>query len=309
MANPNPSDDLLGELAGITADLESWVAWEGLTGAFALPRAPAGAGEALFGPPPDPRVAPPAASGPAPRPLPSTAAPRPAPAAPPPTPRPAPAPPLPPAAPRVVEPQAQLGLSAKWAAITATRDPAAELERVRAELGDCRRCKLCEKRKKLVFGVGSPTARLVVVGEAPGAREDELGEPFVGPAGEMLDRMLENVLGLTRREVYILNVVKCRPPENRDPEPVEVAACRPFLDAQIDAISPRLILAVGRIAAQTLLGTSQGISGLRGRWHQFRGRIPLMPTFHPAYLLRTPSEKRKTLEDLLLVKQKLDAPE
>ena len=158
----------------------------------------------------------------------------------------------------------------------------------------------------MVFGVGDPAARLVVIGEAPGAREDALGEPFVGRAGEMLAKMLENVLGLPRSRVYILNVVKCRPPDNRDPQPDEIEACVPFLRRQIESIDPAVMLVVGRVAAQTLLETQQGIRTLRGTWKRYQGRIPMMATFHPAYLLRQPADKRKTLEDLLAVKARLD---
>ncbi len=300
----------LGELSDILADLSALAAWEGLTGAFALPRAPAGAGEATFGPPlnlapaPTPGGSAPRPSSAPPRPQapPESAARRP-PAAPSPA---APSPAAPSVAASASAPaQGQVTLSSRWASLVTRRPPAEALQAIRDDLGDCRRCGLCERRKNIVFGVGSPEARLVVVGEAPGAREDELGEPFVGAAGEMLDRMLQNVLGLSRSQVYILNVVKCRPPENRDPLPQEIAACRPFLDRQIEAIDPKLMLCVGRIATQTLLGTTRGISGLRGQWHTWRDRIPLMATFHPAYLLRSPDEKRKTLEDLLMVKQKL----
>ena len=150
----------------------------------------------------------------------------------------------------------------RWAALAEApnKDPASALAAVRAEIGDCKRCALCEGRKNIVFGVGSPTARLVVVGEAPGAKEDEQGVPFVGDAGEMLDKMLENVLGLSRAEVYILNVVKCRPPGNRNPELAEIAECRRFMAAQIDAIRPSVLLSVGNIATKTLLGTTAGIT-------------------------------------------------
>jgi uracil-DNA glycosylase family 4 len=152
--------------------------------------------------------------------------------------------------------------------------------------------------------VGDPRSRLVIVGEAPGFHEDQQGEPFVGPAGEMLDRMIENVLGSSRESVYIMNVLKCRPPENRDPEPGEVAACREFFDAQLNVIRPKAILALGRYAAQSLLDSTRGIKALRGQWGDYRG-IPVMPTFHPAYLLRQPQDKRLTLEDLLALKRRL----
>lgn len=187
--------------------------------------------------------------------------------------------------------------------------PGSDLARVREILGDCRRCGLCEGRQNIVFGVGSPRARVVVVGEAPGAQEDRQGEPFVGKAGQMLDRMVANVLGLERSEIYIANVVKCRPPENRNPEPEEIAACQPFLRAQLEAVEPELILVLGRVAAQTLFQTSRGITRLRGEWRllDLGGRkVPAMCTFHPAYLLRRPEEKRKTFQDLKAMRARLD---
>lgn len=177
------------------------------------------------------------------------------------------------------------------------------LAQVRAELGECTRCKLHATRTKLVFGVGSDQASLMFVGEAPGEQEDRQGEPFVGAAGQLLDKMIE-AMGWTRDTVYIANVLKSRPPRNRDPEPDEVAACAPFLDAQIRAIGPRVIVALGRPAAQHLLQTVAPISALRGRWHD-RGGVRVMPTFHPAYLLRTPDRKRDAWADLKLVMAEL----
>ena len=170
------------------------------------------------------------------------------------------------------------------------------LSEVRADLGDCRRCKLCSGRQSIVFGVGNPQARLVLVGEAPGREEDERGEPFVGEAGRLLDRILF-AMGLTRAEFYICNILKCRPPGNRDPEPDEVAACEPFLRRQLAAMRPEVIVSLGRISAQTLLQEATPISRLRGRWRSYEG-IPLLPTFHPAYLLRNPGEKREVWEDM-----------
>ncbi len=178
--------------------------------------------------------------------------------------------------------------------------PALRLQQVREELGDCRRCVLARGRRQIVFGVGDPQADLVVIGEAPGYHEDQQGEPFVGPSGQMLDRMLQNVLGLARSQVYILNVVKCRPPKNRNPLPDEVSACRPFLDGQIDAIDPKVMLVLGSVAFRTLFDTQQGIKRNRGRWREYRG-VPTLPTFHPAYLLRQPQDKRLTFEDLQLL--------
>jgi DNA polymerase len=179
------------------------------------------------------------------------------------------------------------------------------LPQIREELGDCQRCKLAPTRTKLVFGVGAEDAPLMFVGEAPGADEDRVGEPFVGRAGELLDKMIE-AMGWTRSAVYIANTLKCRPPGNRTPEPDELEACTPFLAAQIAAIRPRVIVALGRPAAQTLLRTTAPISALRGKWHQTPAGVKVMPTFHPAYLLREPAKKRDTWEDLKLVIAELE---
>jgi len=174
---------------------------------------------------------------------------------------------------------------------------------IRGDLGECTRCKLAGGRTRLVFGVGNPKAELMFVGEGPGADEDRQGEPFVGKAGQLLTKMIE-AMGFRRAHVYIANVVKCRPPQNRDPEPDEIEACEPFLEAQIAAIHPRVIVALGRFAVQTLLRDTAPISRQRGRWREYRG-VRLMPTFHPAYLLRNPADKRKAWEDLQLVMKEL----
>lgn len=172
---------------------------------------------------------------------------------------------------------------------------------------ECTACGLCATRTQTVFGVGDRQAEWLVIGEAPGADEDRLGEPFVGRAGKLLDPMLLAV-GLKREQVYIANILKCRPPENRDPTPEEAARCRPFLNRQIVLIRPRLILAVGRIAAQNLLATDTPIGKLRGQVHRFGpARIPLVVTYHPAYLLRSPREKRKAWDDLRLARRALAA--
>jgi DNA polymerase len=170
---------------------------------------------------------------------------------------------------------------------------------IRAGMGECTRCKLHGGRTRLVFGVGNPSAELMFVGEGPGADEDQQGEPFVGRAGQLLTKMIE-AMGFARSEVYIANVVKCRPPGNRDPEPEEIEACEPFLKAQIAAIRPRVIVALGRFAVQTLLRDATPISRQRGRWREYEG-VRLMPTFHPAYLLRNPAEKKPAWDDLQLV--------
>jgi DNA polymerase len=184
------------------------------------------------------------------------------------------------------------------------RDPgaprgAAGLQLVREELGDCKRCKLCTTRTNIVFGVGNPDAHLVFVGEAPGADEDAQGEPFVGKAGQLLTKMIE-AMGYARSDVYICNVLKCRPPGNRNPEPDEVASCEPFLKKQLGAIRPRMIVALGKFAVQCLLRDDSPISRLRGNIRTYEG-IPLMPTFHPAYLLRDPSKKKLAWDDLKAV--------
>jgi len=174
---------------------------------------------------------------------------------------------------------------------------------VRRELGECTRCELAGGRTKLVFGVGDAAAELVFVGEGPGEDEDLQGEPFVGRAGQLLTKMIE-AMGFRRDEIYIANVVKCRPPGNRNPEPDEIEACEPFLRAQLAAIRPKVVVALGKFAAQTLLRETSPISKLRGRWFSYEG-VRLMPTFHPAYLLRSPGEKGKAWEDLQLVMTEL----
>ena len=191
-------------------------------------------------------------------------------------------------------------------AIDVPATPAIRLQEVRAHLGDCTRCKLHSGRKNIVFGVGSPEARLMFVGEGPGADEDEQGEPFVGRAGQLLTQIIK-AMGFTREQVYIANVVKCRPPENRNPEPDEIEQCSPFLRAQIEAIRPEVIVTLGKFATQTLLGTETPISRVRGRFHQV-GSTAVMPTFHPSYLLRNPAAKREVWEDMKLVMARLANP-
>jgi uracil-DNA glycosylase family 4 len=170
------------------------------------------------------------------------------------------------------------------------------LARIREDIGDCTRCKLHKGRTKIVFGTGNPNADLMFVGEGPGRDEDLSGEPFVGRAGKLLTDMIK-AMGLQREDVYIANVVKCRPPENRLPEKDEISTCSPYLMRQIDAIKPKVICTLGSCSAQTLLQTAQGISKLRGEWFDFRG-AKLMPTYHPAYLLRNPAAKPEVWKDL-----------
>ena len=225
-----------------------------------------------------------------------------------------------PAAPPSVLPPPEPGDLGRWAAWTRPSqapspvDPAlqatGDLDAVRAHLGDCRRCGLCDARSNIVFGVGDPAARLFIIGEGPGAHEDRQGEPFVGKAGKMLDRMLEAVLGLKREQVYISTVVKCRPPGNRNPSPDEIAQCRPFLDAQLRVVRPDLVLVLGAVAHKTVFGTDEGITASRGSWRELSwvgGSAQAMSTFHPAYLLRQPGDKRLTFADLKELRGALDA--
>jgi uracil-DNA glycosylase family 4 len=177
------------------------------------------------------------------------------------------------------------------------------LAAIRAEIGDCTRCKLHAGRTTLVFGVGNADADLMFVGEGPGADEDAQGVPFVGRAGQLLTQIIR-AMGYERGDVYIANVVKCRPPGNRNPEPDEIAQCQPFLMRQIEAVSPRVVVALGKFAAQTLLNTTEPITRLRGRFHQL-GDVTVMPTFHPSYLLRNPSAKREVWEDMKQVMERL----
>jgi DNA polymerase len=183
--------------------------------------------------------------------------------------------------------------------------PDKELKSLKNILIDCKRCKLCEQRTQIVFGTGNAKASLVFVGEGPGADEDAQGEPFVGRAGQLLTKMI-NAMGLSRAEVYICNVVKCRPPNNRDPEADEIAACEPFLKQQLDIIKPRIIVGLGRYACQTLLKTNTPMSKIRGQWQHYEG-IKFMPTFHPAYLLRNPPAKKEVWEDLQAVMRELES--
>jgi DNA polymerase len=184
------------------------------------------------------------------------------------------------------------------------KSPAQELLAIREDIGDCTRCKLHTLgRRQIVFGVGNPQADLMLVGEAPGADEDIQGEPFVGRAGQLLTKIIE-AIGLSRGDVYIANVIKCRPPQNRNPEQDEVDTCEPFLFRQIDVIQPKVIVALGTFAARALLRTLDPISRLRGRVFEYRG-AKLIPTFHPAYLLRNPASKREVWEDMKLVRSLL----
>ena len=204
-------------------------------------------------------------------------------------------------------------ISSVEAQLVAVAEPGVRktLPQIRAELGECTRCKLHSTRRSIVFGVGAPDTPLMFVGEAPGEQEDKRGEPFVGAAGQLLDKMIE-AMGWTRSAVYIANTTKCRPPGNRNPQPDELEQCMPFLHAQIAAIAPRIIVALGRPASNQLLGTDAPISALRGRFHDYvrltgdRHTCKVMPTFHPAYLLRDPDKKRAAWSDLKLVMAELE---
>jgi DNA polymerase len=177
------------------------------------------------------------------------------------------------------------------------------LQDIRQELGDCHRCPLCQKRTHIVFGEGNPQARLAFVGEAPGADEDMQGRPFVGKAGQLLTKIIQ-AMGLTRQDVYICNILKCRPPGNRNPKPDEITTCEPFLVKQLQVIQPKVICALGTFAAHTLLKTEVPITILRGRFHTYQG-IHLMPTYHPAYLLRNPGAKKQVWEDMQMIMKTL----
>ena len=213
--------------------------------------------------------------------------------------------PVPPAARKSSKPARQMMIGEEYDS-PPPEDPAARLEEIRADIGDCSRCKLCEQRKNIVFGDGSPSAGLMFIGEGPGADEDEQGLPFVGRAGKKLDEMIR-AIGLEREEVYIANIVKCRPPRNRDPERDEITTCVKFLYDQIEAIRPKVIVTLGAPATKTLLNTKIGITKIRGDWHGFRG-IDVMPTFHPAYLLRayTYENRAKVFGDLKAARKRMD---
>jgi DNA polymerase len=198
------------------------------------------------------------------------------------------------------DPSSALSSGQSWAPGGQDLPPGDALAAIRADLGECVRCKLAGLgRTQIVYGVGNPSADLMFVGEAPGADEDIKGEPFVGRAGQLLTKIIE-AMGYTRKDVYIANVLKCRPPGNRNPEPDEVASCQPFLFRQIDVVQPKVMVALGTFAAQALLNTKDPISRLRGRSWPCRDRL-LVPTFHPAFLLRSPERKRDTWDDMKLV--------
>ena len=191
--------------------------------------------------------------------------------------------------------------------LAASAPASSSLVEIRDEIGDCRRCKLSGGRKNIVFGQGNPKASLMFVGEAPGSDEDEQGLAFVGRAGQLLTDIIEKGLKIPRPEVFIANVIKCRPPQNRNPEPDEILSCQPFLEAQIDAIRPKVIVGLGKFGAQWLLKSMEPISRLRGRVGDYKG-IAVVPTFHPAYLLRNPAAKKDLWSDMKVVLSLLGEP-
>ena len=210
---------------------------------------------------------------------------------------------------RVVIPAAAVSQNAWSSSLTHSAqngDAAAALRVIREDIGDCQRCRLHSGRKNIVFGVGNPRAELMFVGEAPGADEDAQGEPFVGRAGQLLNNMIA-AMGLRREDVYIANIIKCRPPSNRTPERDECETCSPFLLRQIEAVKPKIIVALGAVAARTLLGINDSMANLRGRFYDFRG-TKLIVSYHPAFLLRDPRQKKEAWKDLQLAMQFLGLP-
>jgi uracil-DNA glycosylase len=203
-------------------------------------------------------------------------------------------------------PRAAAELPAETVVPAVSSDAAAGLKAVREEIGDCQRCKLAGGRRNIVFGQGNPNAQLMFVGEAPGAEEDAQGLAFVGRAGQLLTDIIEKGLKIPRKDVYIANAIKCRPPDNRNPEPDEILACQPFLEKQIDAIRPKVLVGLGKFGAQWLLKTAEPISRLRGRVGDYKG-IKVVATYHPAFLLRTPSAKKDVWEDMKVVRDILKA--
>lgn len=207
----------------------------------------------------------------------------------------------------IAAPQEVVGAAVEVAVPQEVGDKAEDLECFRQQICECTRCALGETRQKFVFGAGNPHADLVFIGEAPGAEEDRLGEPFVGAAGQLLTRIIE-AMHLRREEVYICNMLKCRPPNNRDPDPQEIDTCKPYLERQLDLIQPKVICTLGRFASQTLLQSTESMGRLRGQVHDYRG-IPLVCTYHPAALLRNPQWKRPTWDDMRQVRRLYDGME
>lgn len=291
------SDDLRAELSELVRLFQTHVAWQRELGAAELPRAssprapapvagtvsapvsvatadaPVTAAPSAEDAPAPPRVTPPAAARPAPAPV--------------------VAPPLLEVDPPVAQADAPTDRASRSAALAV----------IQREVAGCAACKLAQRRTQTVFSRGNPEARLVFIGEGPGEQEDKQGVPFVGPAGQLLDKIIV-AMSLAPEEVYVCNVVKCRPPGNRTPEPDEVTACTPFLLRQLGVVRPEVIVTLGRTATGFLLGSNAPMSRLRGQWHAYQG-IPLLPTWHPSYLLREPAHKGETWSDMKLVMQRL----
>jgi DNA polymerase len=299
------------ELAELVAAVRAYVEWQADTGAAGLPvgtgahAAPAPAepirSEGPPAPPPEPArsVVPAfAANFAAPEPPRAASAPPVAPSRPAPQPAPRSAPPVAP----TLRPA-----SSSTAPPVSADERRTRLALIAEQVRSCTRCALHAQRTHAAFSRGDPFAELCFIGEGPGAEEDARGEPFVGPAGLLLDKMI-TAMGYRRDEVYICNIVKCRPPNNRKPEPAEMATCMPYLVEQLGLVRPKVIVALGATAVQGLVGTSEGITRLRGKWKLYKGAIPIMPTFHPAYLLRTPAAKREVWSDLQEVMKHLGKP-
>lgn len=274
------TDDPRAELIELVRSARAWVEWVHHSGADLLARAPKRRREATDAPDPSPAAASPAAAHAAPtHAAPTQAA---------------------PAHARAAAPAAAPAATPKLS----REERSQRLAVLAEEVKSCTKCRLHESRTNTAFSRGSEDAELVFVGEGPGAEEDRQGLPFVGPAGQLLDKMIA-AMGYQRDEVYIANIVKCRPPNNRKPEPDEMEACMPYLQEQLELVSPKAMVALGGTGVQGLIGTRMGITRMRGTWKVYRGRIPLMPTFHPAYLLRSPEKKRDVWNDLKEVMRKL----
>ncbi len=286
-------EDLRDELRELARQTRAWVEWIADSGVDELPRAPEQAAAVQQPSPVTPPPAGPPPEQPSTRPTDSEWRPPVAPAA-----QPRPAAPAAPAVPPATAASPPIAVPDTAAA------RAARLDKLEAEVSRCTRCKLHETRTHTVFSRGSTSAELVFVGEGPGADEDASGIAFVGKAGQLLDRMVV-AMGYDRDDVYICNVVKCRPPNNRKPEPAEIAACLPYLKEQLALLAPKAIVCLGATGVQALLGASTGITRLRGTWKLYGGRVPVMPTFHPAYLLRQPGKKRDVWNDLQQVMKRL----
>lgn len=329
MSSGGQNEELREELAQVAASLRAYLEWQQDTGATGIPRRPRGTAPApapVPVPVPSPASAPEAATATAPAPPPAPAAAAPAPGPPPAAPAAAPEPapafsrsapidpaflqaPPPPPAPVATPAAAAAPVSVRAPVFTG---PPRALPVIAAEVSSCTKCALAKTRTNTVFSRGNPEAKLCFIGEAPGADEDAQGIPFVGRAGQLLDRMIQ-AMGLDpQKDVYVCNIIKCRPPGNRRPEPEETDACIPYLHEQIAAVDPKVIVALGNTAVGTLLNTKLGITKVRGSWKLYRGKIPVMPTYHPSYLLRPSAQqaeaKKQAWDDLQAVMKEMGLP-